>query len=426
MLKVMRRRVILAAMAAFTAVILMVGVLVNVVNYALNTSRADETLNAILSYESGPDSGIPRKREGIPVPPDGEAPAEPDGGMSPKPFMGLPDQELNYMTRFFVVRIDESGNFTSVFTAFIASINEDEAKQYAERAYASYKEHGYIGEYRYVKTVSGGETIIAFLNTLREQQNMMSLLLLTVVISVVSLIIVFILVFILSRRAIRPIANNIKQQKQFITDASHELKTPLTSISTSLDVLVAESGDNEWTDNIKKQTGRMSKLVNELVTLSRLDEETPLPNKEQFSLSNAAWEIVEVYKPQAKGSGKNFDIDIADDINMYGEKSAIQQMLSVLLDNAIRYSDEGGDIRLTVEKKKNKASIEVFNTCDYKEPPDVDRLFDRFYRPDNSRSSATGGTGVGLAIAKAVVETHHGRIKAECPSGKTMTIKIVM
>ena len=120
MLKVMRRRVILAAMAAFTAVILMVGVLVNVVNYALNTSRADETLNAILSYESGPDSGIPRKREGIPVPPDGEAPAEPDGGMSPKPFMGLPDQELNYMTRFFVVRIDESGNFTSVFTAFIA------------------------------------------------------------------------------------------------------------------------------------------------------------------------------------------------------------------------------------------------------------------------------------------------------------------
>ena len=143
-------------------------------------------------------------------------------------------------------------------------------------------------------------------------------------------------------------------------------------------------------------------------------------------MSNAAWEIVEVYKPQAKGKGKNFEVDIADDVSMVGEKAAVQQMLSVLLDNAIRYSDENGDIRFTLAKKKSRIIIEVFNTCQFDTPPDTDRLFDRFYRPDSSRSTETGGTGVGLAIAKAVAGTHGGTIKANCPSGKTMTITIVL
>ena len=122
---------------------------------------------------------------------------------------------------------------------------------------------------------------------------------------------------------------------------------------------------------------------------------------------------------------KNFTQDIEDDLFMTGDKASIQQMLSVLLDNALRYSDEKGDVRLSVYKKKNKTYIEVFNTCLLESIPDTNRLFDRFYRPDGSRSTKTGGTGVGLAIAKAVTETHGGTISANCQSGKTMTIKAV-
>lgn len=416
MIRRMRHRVILAAMVAFFAVILTIAVLVNVVNYVMVTSRADNTLEAILNYERGPMG--PRGAGDKSEPPEAVGPQE------ARPFMELPDKELNYMTRFFIVRFDESGEAYSVFTDFIASIDEEQAKEYGQKAFDSGKEHGYLGEYRYVRATRDGGTVVAFLNTLRERQSMQALLLMTLGISGVSLIVVFILVVILSRRAIKPYAANIERQKQFITDASHELKTPLTSISTSLDVLEMESGESEWVGNIRKQTGRMSKLVSELVTLSRLDEEIPLPNKEKFSLSNAAWEIVDVYKTQAKAAGKNFSIDIEDDVMMVGEKAAVQQMLSVLLDNAIRYSDASGDIRVGIYKKRNRAYVEVFNTCDYEVPPDTERLFDRFYRPDGARSTKTGGTGVGLAIAKAVAETHGGTITASCPSGKTMTIKV--
>lgn len=405
MLKEMRRRVIFAAMMAFSAVIIMIALLVNIVNYCVVANRADRTLSMLKDYEKR----IPDK--------DSERPPM-------MPFMALPNIEDNYMTRFFIVRFDteESVIFTS--TDFIAAIDTEDAVVFARKILKKSSDHGYMKEYRYVKEETSEGTLVVFLNTTNDQRSMRTFLILTIAVSIVSLIIVFILVVLFSGRAIRPIANNIRQQKQFITDASHELKTPLTSISTSLDVIMMEHGEDEWTDNIKKQTGRMSKLVNELVTLSRLDEDIPLPNKELFSLSNVAWEIADVYTPQAKAANKKFSVDIAEDLSMLGDKAEIQQMLSVLLDNAIRYSDEKGDIRFSVFRKKNHINIEVFNTCQYDTPPDVERLFDRFYRPDSSRSSETGGNGVGLSIAKAVTQTHGGKISAACPSGKTMTINI--
>lgn len=408
MLKKLRWRVILAAMTAFLAIIVLIAVLVNLVNYFAVTNRADQTLSYILKYEKD----ISRR----PGP----------GGPPPKPFMEMPDLESNYMTRFFIIRFDTDGTVVSASTDHIASVEEADVALYAKKVLERRAGHGYIKEYRYMKETVNSHTVAIFLNTAREQQFMKSLFALTVVVSGGSLVLVFVLVFLFSGKATKPIIHNIERQKQFITDASHELKTPLTSISTSIDVISLEYGENEWTDNIRNQTGRMSKLVSELVMLSRLDEEIPLPNKEHFSLSNAAWEIVEVYQPQAKARGKNLHADILDNVSLFGEKAAIWQMLSVLMDNAIRYSDANGDIRLTVSKKRNKAQIEVFNTCEFLAPPDVMRLFDRFYRPDSSRNSGTGGSGVGLAIAKAVAQTHGGTIAASCPSGKTMTIKITI
>ena len=163
MIRRMRHRVILAAMVAFFAVIMIIAILVNVVNYAVATRRADNTLEAVLNYERGPmgPPGAVGKGEG--QPPDGVGPQE------VRPFMELPDKELNYMTRFFIVRFDESGEAYSVFTDFIASIDEEQAIEYAKKAYDSGREHGYIGEYRYVRANKDGVTVVAFLNALRER-----------------------------------------------------------------------------------------------------------------------------------------------------------------------------------------------------------------------------------------------------------------
>ena len=408
MLKKIRWRLILTAMLAFFAVIALTVALVNLFARYILTGRADLTLSYIEYYEEGNT---------------GDAHTEINQSSL---FAAFPDADTYYSTRFFIVRFDLEQKLDSSYTEKIASVDEAEAEQLGRAVLETGRERGYISDYRYVVRQIGDLTTVMFVHSAPAQKFLHWLLGSSILAALACLVLAFLLVFLFSGKAIRPIARSIEQQKQFITDASHELKTPLTSISASIDVISMERGDDEWTENVRAQTERMTRLVGELVTLSRLDEEQPLSAGETFSVSNAAWEVAEVYRPQAKARRKRFDVDISDGVTMHGDKDAVQRMLSVLLDNAIRYSDPEGTIRLSVGQKRGKVRIEVFNTCDIEAPPDADRLFDRFYRPDESRSTDIGGTGVGLAIAKAVAEAHGGTIGASCPDGKSMTITAIL
>ena len=408
MLKKMRWRLILTAMLAFFAVVVLTVVMVNLLAHYIVTGQVDQTLSYIAYFEEG-NTGDPKAELS-----------------QPSLFNAFPDAESYYATRFFIVRFDEGQNVVSTFTENVTTIDEAEAERLARTALEKDREKGFVETYRYaMRKVDGGTTVV-FLNAASGLVFTKWLHRLSIYVALASLALAFVLVYLFSGKAIRPIARNMEQQKQFITDASHELKTPLTSIAASIDVISLEYGDDEWTDNIRAQSERMTRLVGELVTLSRLDEELTNPVRERFSVSNAAWEIMEIYRPQAKAVQKQFDVDIQEDVMLHGNQDAVQRMLSVLLDNAIRYSDPEGKIRLDVAKKRGKVWIEVFNTCRFETPPDVERLFDRFYRPDESRSTETGGTGVGLAIAKAVAEAHNGTITASCPDGKTMTITAIL
>ena len=413
-------------MLAFFLVIALIAGLVNIVFYCVETQRIDQTLDSIINY----DAYRPRfngRGGGFGGPGGNGGPGGHDGnGQESMPpmeqFMALPNEEENYMTRFFIVTLDENNVIVESSLDFIASVDEDDLLYYTDSALGKNTDRGYIDGYRYVRSYVDGTTIITFLNCERELQSMNLILAMTLAISGAALILVFVLVLLFSNKAIQPIAQNIEIQKRFITDAGHELKTPLTSISTSLDVIEIDKGEDEWTQNIRSQVSRMTGLVGELVALSKLDEVKPVPDKETFDLTGAVWEILEVHTPQAKARGKEIMTDIQDGVTLFGEKASIQQMLSVLIDNAIKYSDDKGTIVLTLSKVKNKTRIEVYNTCNYSKAPDVERLFDRFYRPDESRNTSTGGNGIGLAIAKAVVEAHNGKISAKCPDGKSMTI----
>lgn len=405
MLKKMRWRFIGAAMVAFSAVILVLFGFVNLWNYQNVTHGQDETLERLLAAENGA-----AKFPGD-VPPRGGAER-----FSP---------EVQYMIRFFSVRFDADGNVERVNQDFIASVSEDDAVTLARQAAAAGREHGYLSGYRYLVRDSGEETYAIFLNSERELGNIRSILLITVTIASCCLAVVFVLVLLLSRRAILPYMRNIETQKQFITNASHELKTPLTAISTSADVLAMEHDDDEWVRNIQEQTVRMSKLITNLVTLSRLDEENPFPEKSEFSLSDAVWEAAQPFEPLAKAKGLNFTQNIEGGITLTGDQSAIQQTISVLLDNAMKYSVDGGTISLNLDRTGRKSRIIVTNSCAPDNIPDVSMVFDRFYRNDSSHSSKIAGTGIGLSIARATVEAHGGKISAKC-SGNLISFCIVL
>ena len=410
MLKKMRQRFVLAAMSAITAVMSVLVLGINFWNYSVTIERMNQTILQLMDKEPpGMEAGAPGRK-----------------GKPPGDFFGGPSPEAPYMTRYFSVYVHSDGTIADISRDFISSISEQEAEEYAAAALKKGKPSGFCKEYRFVEVKDADGTHLFFLNVSKEQQFMKILLFISCLVAFLSIIVVFFLVVVFSGRAIRPYMENMERQKKFITDASHEIKTPLTSIGASAEALSMEIGENEWVANIKSQTGRLSKLVADLVTLSRLDEETPFFEKDRFSFSEAAWEVAESFRFLARAKQKNFSCQIEEDLDFYGDQASIQKMLSVLLDNALKYSCENGRIRLKIFKKHKHIVTEVWNDCESLEMDDPNRLFDRFYRPDPSRAYGTGGYGIGLSIAKAIAEAHHGRISVKFCKGEGIQFRIVL
>lgn len=407
MLKKMRRRFIGAAMAAFTAVVLTLLCFVNVWNYYSVARQQDATLERLLEVDVK-DAALPQDRI---VPPFDSMDA-----FSP---------EVPYMIRFFSVHLGRDGAVVRVNKNYIASVSETEAEEYAGRVLEKGKSCGYEGGYRYLVSRNGEETAVLFLNSEREMQTVKSLLWITAAIALVSLAVVFVLVVLFSDRAIAPYMKNMEAQKRFITNAGHELKTPLTAIATSADVLAMEYAGSEWVENIRNQAGRLSRLIGDLITLSRLNEENPFPARTAFSLSEVLWEMCEAFAPTARAKGKPFAQEIADGLEITGDRAAIGQMISILLDNALKYSPDGGAISIAARRSGKRAEIAVTNDVDPSRPIDPARIFERFYRADESHSAAVSGTGIGLSIAAATAEAHGGKISAQL-NGGTITFRVLI
>lgn len=412
MLKKMRRRFVLSAVAAVSAVLLLLICGINVWNYIVMTDRVDNTM-ASFALHNGEAPPAPRDNA------DREAPPADRNDR----FFGAPSPEMKYMMRYFSVTFAD-GEISSTSTEFVKSITEEQAQEYAAQVYASGKERGFCGEYRFLRSDDGSSTQIVFLNVSPELSYMRTLLLVSSAVGLICLAAVAVLVAVFSKRAIAPYIRNIEQQKRFITAAGHELKTPITAISASADVLDMEIPGNEWVENIQKQAVRLSGLTAELVELSRLSEEQPFPERAEFSLSDAAWELAEAFTFSARAAGKQFTSDIEDNVTVFGDMSAFQKLTSILLENALKYSDPGGSIRLTVKRRGRRAEICVYNTVEHVERAEIPHFFERFYRSDKSRSSA--GNGLGLAAAKEIAEAHGGRISARTSDGKDITFRVVV
>jgi signal transduction histidine kinase len=285
----------------------------------------------------------------------------------------------------------------------------------AAQALQSGRETGVIQDWLYqIREKHDGGQSVLFLNCETKLTAVRTLALISCLACLGGILLAWLFVTLASRKAIEPTIRNMEQQKQFITNASHELKTPLTVISANMDLMQMEQPDNPWVKSTKKQTGQMRHLVDELVYLSRMEEENAPLTMETLSVAPLLRETAEPFTAMAEFQGKNMETDAEDGLTLRGDRASIQRLLSTLLDNAVKYASAGGSILVSAHGEGRYAVLKVSN--DVSQPlteEQCSQLFDRFYRADPSRSKdKQSGFGIGLAIAAAIVEKHGGSISA--------------
>lgn len=388
--------------------------------YSFSTKQLNETMDDLAGRISENDGRFPEFKDGP------GKPKKPEGPKKPGFPAGIPDfmaREMPFITRFFTVQFDECGVITNVDVRSVSAVTKETAQDYAKEIYERGRERGWKGNYRYLRYPTKHGAAIVFVDGSMNRFLSNRLLLTAGFVLVVSAFAIWIIVIFFSRRAVRPVAESYEKQKQFITDANHELKTPLTLVMANLDILEAEIGENEWLSDIRSEGERMSELVNRLVMLARMDEDQTKPKMGQFSLSGLVLDAVSEFQLLAQDRGKSVDTRIATDVDYRGDETAVRSVIFILLDNAVKYCDDGGEIRVGLEKKKHPVFY-VENTYADVDKTELERLFDRFYRADSARTF-TGGFGVGLSIAKAVVAKHKSEIGVYKKDGERIGFKVV-
>lgn len=334
----------------------------------------------------------------------------------PDPFKGKVKRTYIY------IEFNDINHLDSIIYQYCDSENDEAVKKAAVQIFNSKKDRGKISidknKYRYLLKYNPPKDnySIVFLDRTLEISTINRLLFIFIIITGIGLIFIFFISVLLANWTIKPVAKAWDQQKQFIADASHELKTPLTVISTNTDVILSNSSDtvesqSKWLNYIKNETIRMTKLVNSLLYIAKYDaNETKILFK-KINLSNIISSICLQYEPLIYENNKKLITDIDNNITIMGDEDKIKQLLNILMDNALKYSLNNGIIKISLKKnKQSNIYITVSNSSETISKEQLNKIFDRFFRIDSSRNRKTGGSGLGLNIAKSIVEIHKGSI----------------
>lgn len=413
MIKKLRIKLIIASMFSLFIVLSIIITSIGILNYQKILENADSILFVLAENDGAfPDMFNPS---------------------IDRPFLGKPyrngrlnSPELPYESRYFSVYLNSGGEIISVSTEKIAAVDTATAIEYAQKIWKSGGNKGFVGNYRYMVYYQGTEKHLIFLDCGQNLETFRTFLFTGVGVSVVGLLAVLLLLIFLSGRIVKPFSENYEKQKRFITDAGHELKTPLTIIDANAEIIEMDFGENEWLSDIRNQTKRLVELTNSLILLSRMEEEQVQSQMIEFPLSDMAEEVVETFQSLAKTQRKTLTCSIQPMISIYGDEKFLRRLLMILLDNAMKYSDTEGRISLSLQKQRSSISLCVFNTADFISKNQLKHLFDRFYRTDQSRNSQTGGYGLGLSIAAAIVNEHKGKITATTEDEKSLLITVTL
>lgn len=409
--RLQRKFILICTVSVFSVVALVFGVIV-----ALNISALNRNMDVLADQISEGGGRFPGSfnddLKHDKIPPRNERNFD---------FMG---PETPFSTRHFTVFFDNNGNVLQAIMESIFSIPEGKAIEYAEMAIDKGYERGWIYNYRYKVFFSEKGCGVVLVDGSMSRSALMQSTTISGIVLLGCVALVLILIFLLSKKAVKPIAESYEKQKQFVTDANHELKTPLTLILANLDIAEAELGKNEWLDDIRSEGHRMTELVNQLVSLSRMDEDGHKMNISEVSFSEIVSDRVSEFEHLARERGKTLSASIDKDVKYHGDEALLHRLIGILMDNAIKYCDNDGEIRITLSRGR-RVVLTVENTYAAVGELELNRLFDRFYRADKARKF-TGGYGIGLSMAKAIVEKHKGDIMAYKKDGMHIGFKVVM
>lgn len=435
MVKQLQKKFIISAMLAVTILLVVLIGGINVFNY-LTTSGDNDRLMEMLCYsfetstkwnadttdntqppqsingtQQNTAADISGSQNNPDFPPQDNGTKPPDDKKNNG--FGRHDKNAVDSARYAAVAIDKNGNIIRTDVTHISSLTEDEATAITETLKNTAAGTGtYSGfQYRISETKRAEGKVIILLDNSMQISSFFTVLFISVGAGIFGWLMMLLLVILLSRKTIAPVARSIEKQKQFVTNAGHEIKTPLAIILANTDAMELHNGENKWSKNIRAQTLRLSGLMQNLLMLAKMDESsTKLPMCE-FDISTAAEDTVGAFIEPAALKGIMIEQDIKKGIRLSGNRDSIVQLMTVLLDNAVKYTESGGVIRAELYGSEKNITLSIANTCEPIDHPE--KLFDRFYRGDSARTQKNGGYGIGLSVAQAIAELHKGSITAE-------------
>ena len=296
---------------------------------------------------------------------------------------------------------------SSVDMRGLPTLTSEEALQLAQKALDTGAKEGKLGSYKYLVT----ETQVIFLDNTVQMRTLFTILVIACAVSLVCLALMLFLVWFFSRRLLRPIVVNLQKQRQFVTDAGHEIKTPLAIIQANTEALELHTGQTKWSAHIRAQVTRMDGLMQKLLLLAQADEELPLVFT-CVNLSDLCQRAVELFTEPAIRRNLAMQVSVSPHIQLQGNGERLEQLLQILLDNAVKYASSPGTIWVTLQQEGRHIHLSVANTVTQLPDAPPDSLFDRFFRADTARTQSSGGYGIGLSVAKAICQMHHGKLSA--------------
>lgn len=324
----------------------------------------------------------------------------------------------------FVVYLNQTGAVTDIHGT--DQYDTESCTELITEINASREYDGYCGSLQFVKKDYTDGAVVVFSDRQSDITMMKNMLFASIAVFLLMEVIVFILTRILTKRAMRPMQVSLEKQQQFISDAGHELKTPLTIISANADILADEIGDNKWLSYIKSQAERMRILVQEMMDLMKISGTPQHLAQSRFNLGSLVENVALPFECQAFEQKKTFHIELEPDVEFFGNTEQIRRMVGIFIDNAFKYSNENGTIQVQLKTENGKKVLKIYNTGQGIEKGEEEKIFERFYRSDSSRSRQTGGYGLGLAIAKSIADQHQIRIQVVTEPGQWISFNLFL